>query len=283
MSAILVATLRLMSWMRHDFTAASSGIGELPGFGLRLRAGGHRAWICQYRNAAGRTRRVTIGNVAKLSATQARDAARKLLAQVELGGDPQSEREEQRRKAAGTFQAAVGSYLAAKEGELRAVSYRVTKLYLTGPYFKALQAMALGEIRRSDVAACVRAIVRKHSGPTAAAARRALSAFFAWTIAEGLSGRCEPSTGLAPFPSRSVRPSGSLASAAVLASSFISIDPRLDHCRCLNDGQYQQYDVQPEHAARISVAALAKRIDGICESMHRFNDRALSPQARLSF
>lgn len=161
---------------------------ELAGFGLRLRAGGHRSWIVQYRNETARTRRASLGSTAKLTAAQARDAARKVLAKVELGGDPQGEREEHRHKAAGTFRATIDSYLAAKQLELRPTSFRITALYLAGSYFRPLHPMALTAIKRSDVAACTRAIANKHSTSTAAAARRALSAFFAWAIADGLLG-----------------------------------------------------------------------------------------------
>ena len=65
---------------------------ELPGFGIRLRAGSgdrvRRSWVAQYR-AGGRTRRVLIGSAEKVAPPDARRAARKVLAQVELGGDPQ--------------------------------------------------------------------------------------------------------------------------------------------------------------------------------------------------
>jgi Arm domain-containing DNA-binding protein len=48
---------------------------DLPGFGLRLRAGGNRSYVAQYRGPDGRTRRVTIGSVAKLTPTDARSGA----------------------------------------------------------------------------------------------------------------------------------------------------------------------------------------------------------------
>jgi integrase len=64
----------------------------------------------------------------------------------------------------------------------------VTRIYLTGSYFRPLHSLAVTAVTRADVATCIRAIVRKHSGPTAAAARRTLSAFFAWAIANGLLG-----------------------------------------------------------------------------------------------
>lgn len=161
---------------------------ELPGFGLRLRAGGHRSWIVQYRSSDRHTRRATIAAVAKLGPANARQAARKLLAKVALGHDPQEEKASKRRQAAQTFHSVVEAYLAAKRPELRPVSYRIAKLYLTGPYFEPLHSLGVTAITRADVASCIRSIVRKHSAPTAAAARRALSAFFAWTIADGLLG-----------------------------------------------------------------------------------------------
>jgi integrase len=164
---------------------------ELEGFGLRLRrrsdGGTLRNWVAQYR-ANSHTRRATIGNADKITPTQARDAARKLLARVELGHDPQAEKAAKRQQDTRTVRATVAAYLEAKQSELRPASLRVSRLYLTGSYFKALHPLAVGAVTRADVAACVRAIVHKHSGPTAAAARRALSALFAWSIAEGLLG-----------------------------------------------------------------------------------------------
>jgi integrase len=161
---------------------------ELPGYGLRLRRRGDggilRTYAAQYR-ANGRTRRVTIGSADKITPAQAREAARKLLARVELGHDPQAEREAKRRQAARTFRSTVDAYLAAKQPELRPESFRVTKLYLTGPYFRSLHSVGVGDIAHPDIAARLSAIVRNHSTATAAAARRAVSALFKWAMEEG--------------------------------------------------------------------------------------------------
>ena len=164
---------------------------DLEGFGLRLRqrSGGGllRNWVCQYR-ANGHTRRVTIGSADKITPTQAREVARKTLAQVELGHDPQADKEIKRQQAALTFKAVVDQYLDAKRDALRPESYRIAKLYLTGTYFRSLHPMAIGAVTRADVASSVRTVTRKHSSNTAAAARRALSGFFSWAIADGLLG-----------------------------------------------------------------------------------------------
>ena len=164
----------------------------LIGFGVRLRraSGGRvrRSWIAQYR-ANGRTRRVLLGSLEKVTAPDARTAARKILASVELGGDPQGAKVQVRREAARSVRSVVDAYLDAKQPELRPVSFRITSLYLRGgSYFRSLHPLAVSSVTRTDVAAAVRAISRNHSTATASAARRALSAFFGWAIAEGLLG-----------------------------------------------------------------------------------------------
>ena len=47
---------------------------DLPGFGLRLRAGGSAVWVAQYRVGA-KQRRVTLGKLATLDPEVARKAA----------------------------------------------------------------------------------------------------------------------------------------------------------------------------------------------------------------
>jgi integrase len=164
---------------------------ELEGFGLRLRRRSHggllRNWVAQYR-ADGHTRRITIGSVDRVTPMQAREAARKVLARVDLGHDPQAEKQAKRQQAARTVRSVIAEYLEARKSELRPASFRVTRIYLTGDYFRALHPLAVTAVTRADIAACIRAIVRERGNPTAAAARRALSKFFAWTIAEGLLG-----------------------------------------------------------------------------------------------
>src|ERR1700692_1205948 len=65
---------------------------EVPGFGLRIRAGGSRKWIVQYQLHGHQQRRLTIGSVAVFDAEQARRAAREMLAKARLGEDPQAQK-----------------------------------------------------------------------------------------------------------------------------------------------------------------------------------------------
>ena len=127
---------------------------DLAGFGIRLRAAGgalRRTWIAQYR-AHGRTRRMRIGSAEKVSAEEARKAARKILAKVELGGDPQGEKVSTRLKAARTLRSVADDYLNAKVGTLRPASYRATASYLTGQYFRPLHATTITDVTLADVA-----------------------------------------------------------------------------------------------------------------------------------
>lgn len=67
-----------------------------PGFGCRVTAAGHRAFVLTYYNRAGRQRRYTIGSWPAWSVVGAREEARKLKRQIDQGGDPLAELEAER-------------------------------------------------------------------------------------------------------------------------------------------------------------------------------------------
>jgi integrase len=215
LDAKTISALALPKGKTEDFVWDT----ELDNFGLRLRRRGDgrlsRSFIVQYR-ADHRTRRPTIANADKVTPAQARDAARKHLAQVELGRDPQAEKALRRAHAAHTVRATIAAYLEARRPELRPGSFRIAKLYLQGRYFADLHPMPLSAVTRSDVAACIRAIQRNHSATTAGATRRALSTFFAWAIAEGLLG-----DGANPVDG-SFRPDGPIRGAHVPAEAELA-------------------------------------------------------------
>jgi integrase len=87
-----------------------------------------------------------------------------------------------------TLRSVAEEYLTVKQGELRPESFRVTRLYLTGPYFKPLHAAAMTQITLADVAGRISAIARTNGSVTAGRARSALSTLYRWAIGEGLLG-----------------------------------------------------------------------------------------------
>src|SRR5262249_21901939 len=164
---------------------------QLPGFGYRLRKGAGdkllRSFIAQYRIAGG-TRRVLLGSGDVLTAEKARQAAKKVLAKVALGDDPQAERVERRSKDRTTMQSVIAEYLTVKPEQVRPKTMSEIVRYLTGArYFGALHRLPLDKVSRKDVASALLAISRERGNTTAALARTALSSFFSWSMQMGLA------------------------------------------------------------------------------------------------
>jgi integrase len=162
---------------------------DLSGFGYRLRlgAGGKvlRSWIVQYRRA-GASRRLLLGSAAVLGADQARAAAKKVLAKVALGEDPQADREGRRGKDRVTMRAVVDEYLAGKQADVRRRTLTGLRRYLTGTYFRPLHNMPIDTVARRDIAARLVAVTREHGSIVAARSRAALSTFFVWAMRMGI-------------------------------------------------------------------------------------------------
>jgi len=69
---------------------------SLPGFGVRVKPSGVKAYVLQYRNRHGRSKRLTLGRVGQITLDQARKEAVRLKGAVSLGTDPAHERHETR-------------------------------------------------------------------------------------------------------------------------------------------------------------------------------------------
>lgn len=67
---------------------------ELKGFGVRIKPKGRAAYVLQYRNVEGVSRRFTLGLVGAMTAEQARTHAKKLLGNIAAGHDPAETKKE---------------------------------------------------------------------------------------------------------------------------------------------------------------------------------------------
>jgi integrase len=157
---------------------------DLPGFGLRLRIGGARTWIYQFK-IGNRHRRLTLGSLAAVTPARARTTASELHAQVRLGRDPSAEKDEGRARAAETMAAVLQSYLTYQRGHLKPRSMAELERHLMKTC-KSLHGLQLVKIDRRAVAAKLAMAASEKGAPTANRTRAALSGFFAWCIREGL-------------------------------------------------------------------------------------------------
>jgi len=158
---------------------------EMPGFGLRLREGGSRTFVVQYKVGA-KHRRITLGSAGKITADDARKNAKRIFGKLADGKDPANERAVTKAQAALTLGAAVEDFIKRQEGHVRPRTLVETARYLR-KHWKPLHGLGLASITRAHVAAEANKIAQ-HSGPVAAdRARAALSSFFGWAMGEGMA------------------------------------------------------------------------------------------------
>jgi integrase len=173
---------------------------DLPGFGLRLRAGGAARWIYQY-DIGPRTRRMTLGSTAALPAARARAAAAELHHRVRLGADPAEAKAESRARAAETLGALLDVYLEEQRDHLKPLSFIQKQRHLS-KHCRQLHGLALAKVDRRTVAAKLTKVATK-SGPIEAnRVRASLSAFFSWAIGQGFAEH-NPVAGTVPRPEKS--------------------------------------------------------------------------------
>jgi integrase len=157
----------------------------LPGFGIRLRAGGKRTWVVQFRVGT-KQRRMTIGTPQTLDAAEARRRAREALSKVHLGQDPQAQKAEAQGLARLTLGSVVELYLPYAASQLKPRSYTEVERHLRR-HMKPLAGMTLAKVSRAAVAARLNVIARERGPIAANRARASLSTLFSWAIGEGLA------------------------------------------------------------------------------------------------
>ena len=159
---------------------------DLPGFGLRIVKSGKAVYVVQYRNSEGRTKKMTLGDRNVVEPQAARSAAKDLLAEAQLGGDPQADAKAVRH--GDTVREVMDDYLKAKKDRLKPRSYVEVERALTRTA-KPLHPLKISMVSRGDVTDFLNRVA-KDNGPVAANRTRAnLSALWSWAIK---AGRTEP-------------------------------------------------------------------------------------------
>src|SRR6516165_559304 len=153
---------------------------SLNGFGAR-RQRKHVHYLLRYR-INGKQRFITIGrHGSPWTPDTARNEARRLLGLVATKVDPASERV----RPAETFGAEVHRYLERKRPSLKARSIVEVERHLL-VQCKSLHHLRLAEIDRRTIALSLGEIEQASGPVTRNRARSSLTAFFAWSIKEGL-------------------------------------------------------------------------------------------------
>jgi integrase len=148
-----------------------SGDGSLKGFGIRIKPSGSAAYLIQYRNKEGRTRRLVIGKIGVKTPEEARRTASEKLSTVENGDDPSAERHAIRKSI--TVAELCELYIADANGRIKASTLAMDKsrinchiIPLLG--FRKVNALTIEDIERfqNDVAVGKTAKARPKTGRT---------------------------------------------------------------------------------------------------------------------
>ncbi len=159
---------------------------EVPGFGIRIRQTGGRAWVIRPPRSGGASKLHTLGPVDKIELAEARQVARGKLAQATLGGDPTADKKKAREQAAVTVGSLIPTYIADREKRLRPATISNAKHHMN-IHWEPLHSRPLNGVTRAEVVACHKQIATKNGPHAADRARVVLSAFFAWAMREGVA------------------------------------------------------------------------------------------------
>jgi integrase len=134
--------------------------GTVAGFGIRITAGGARAFILNYRRKVdGRERRYTIGTFPNWSTTAAREEAKRLRRQIDVGADPVGEL--RARRAEPTMVDLADRFLAEHVPRKRAATQRDYRQQLSVDILPVLGRMKVPSVTVADIDALHRTITAR--------------------------------------------------------------------------------------------------------------------------
>src|SRR5690625_4589316 len=120
----------------------------VPGLALRVGRTGSKTWMVRYR-ANGRHRRMKLGTYPHLSLADARERARRALADAQAGEDPAADRQ-LRRSVDATFGALVEEVLEVKARETREKTQRERRRIANKDLLPAWKDRPAGSIRSEE-------------------------------------------------------------------------------------------------------------------------------------
>jgi len=157
---------------------------DTPNFYLRVREGGSRTFLIQWRQGPSQ-RRATVGKVGVYTVDEARKKARQMLVDIDNGMDPVTQKAQARVDDRQLFGVMAAEYLDFRAKDMRASSLMMCRLHLL-KYFTPLHRLPLHKINRATIAAELRTVARDRGPVAANRGRSTLSAFFGWAIGEGV-------------------------------------------------------------------------------------------------
>lgn len=152
----------------------------LPGFGVRVRRGGSKRFVYQFK-LNGTNRRVTFKEA---NVKRARAAAQILAAKVTLGSDPALEKESAHDAAGDTFKRCLERYFARPQGRRRASTLQEYRRHLERN-LAPLHRLHIRKIDRRRVADELARLTTEIGAVQSNRTRASLNAFLNWSIGEG--------------------------------------------------------------------------------------------------
>jgi integrase len=166
---------------------------SLPGFGLRVSAGGRRAWVLLYRHGTLK-RRLTLGPYPDLPLGAARDKARDHLREVAHGRDPAAEKAAGRK--AETFEELAEDYLE-RYAKKRKRSWRKDELALSRDLLPRFATWKATAVTRRDVNRLLDSIVDRGAPIQANRTFAILRRIYSWGIERDIVA-VNPCQGISP-------------------------------------------------------------------------------------
>jgi len=158
----------------------------VPGLALRVTAAGHKSFvlIARYPSSPKNPTRRALGDCGEITLDEARVRAREWLALIRRGIDPKVEetrrRAETQRKQVNTFGTVATEFLERHASGLRKAEE--AKRIVDAEFVKRWGARPVGDIRAEEVAAAIRAIVKRGAPYQAHNALGYLRRLFNWAI-----------------------------------------------------------------------------------------------------